>query len=135
MSVKRIYCQVYITEVLLDMIIEIILAIMAFIFLVIGIFLFKGKATWLIAGYNSLSEEEKNKYDKKAICKAAGFICFVCCVILCVIAYIAHKANSDMIDETSIITASVVLLAILIIAIITVGLHFTKRNRKKTERQ
>ena len=122
------------SEVLLDMITEIILAIMALLFLMAGILLFKGKASWLIAGYNSLSEEEKKKYDKKAICKAASFICFVCCVILCVITYIAHKANSDMIDETSMITVAVVLLAVLIIAIITVGLYVTKRN-KKNERQ
>lgn len=59
------------------MITEIILAIMALLFLMVGIFLFKGKAAWLIAGYNSLSEEEKKKYDKKAICKATSFICFV----------------------------------------------------------
>lgn len=116
------------------MITEIILAIMALLFLMVGIFLFKGKAAWLIAGYNSLSEEEKKKYDKKTICRTAGFICFVCFVTLCVITYIAHKANSDMIDETSMITVAVVLLAILIMAIITVGLYVTKRN-KKNERQ
>lgn len=45
MSAKRIYYQVFITEVLLDMITEIILAIMALLFLMVGIFLFKGKAT------------------------------------------------------------------------------------------
>lgn len=44
MSAKRIYYQVFITEVLLDMITEIILAIMALLFLMVGIFLFKGKA-------------------------------------------------------------------------------------------
>ena len=60
-SAKRIYYQVFITEVLLDMITEIILAIIALLFLMVGIFLFKGKAAWLIAGYNSLSEEEKRK--------------------------------------------------------------------------
>lgn len=134
MSAKQIYYQVFITEGLLDMITEIILAIMALLFLMAGILLFKGKASWLIAGYNSLSEEEKKKYDIKTICKAAGFICFVCCVILFVITYIAHKANSNMIDETSMITVAVVLLAVLIIAIITVGLYVTKRN-KKNERQ
>lgn len=41
------------------MITEIILAIMALLLLIAGILLFKGKAAWLIAGYNSLSEEEK----------------------------------------------------------------------------
>ena len=81
-----------------------------------------------------VKKNEKKKYDKKTICKAASFICFVCCVILCVITYIAHKANSDMIDETSMITVAVVLLSVLIIAIITVGLYVTKRN-KKNERQ
>lgn len=112
------------------MITEIILVIMAFLFFIVGILLFKGKAAWLIAGYNSLSEDERNKHDKKSICKSAGFICFVCCVILCVITYIAHKANSGMIDETSIITAAVVLLAVLIIAIITVGLYISKKRKQ-----
>ena len=42
------------------------------ILLVISIYLFSGKGGWLIAGYNTLSEEKKEKYNEKKLCRATG---------------------------------------------------------------
>lgn len=44
--------------------------------LILGIALLQGKGAWLIAGYNTLSDEEKAKYDEKALCKATGKMMF-----------------------------------------------------------
>src|SRR5690606_26373554 len=38
----------------------------------LGIALLQGKGAWLIAGYNTLSDEDKAKYDELALCKATG---------------------------------------------------------------
>lgn len=127
--VKNRYYQFFITEVLLSMIAEIILILMALLFLILAIFLFNGEGKWLIAGYNVLSEEKRKKYDTKSICKAAGFICIVCCVILCSIAYMAYRADSGMMSETDMIVPALVLLAILIVAIIVSSLYIGKKGK------
>lgn len=57
--------------------IEILYVVTAF-FLFLAIVFFFGKGSWLIAGYNTASEEEKSRYDVKKLCKVLsgcmGFI-------------------------------------------------------------
>lgn len=67
-----------------------ILIFVAFLFLVIGIFLFKGKGLWLIAGYNTLPKEEQDKYDKNKLSKSVGSICFLVSIINFILAYIIY---------------------------------------------
>jgi amino acid permease len=40
--------------------------------LILGFILRSGKGDWLISGYNTLSEKEKNQYDRVAVCKFTG---------------------------------------------------------------
>lgn len=42
------------------------------LFLILSVFLLMGKGGWLIAGYNTASEEEKRKYDEKKLCRSMG---------------------------------------------------------------
>ncbi|HLR67587.1 MAG TPA: DUF3784 domain-containing protein [Virgibacillus sp.] len=46
------------------------------LFIVLGIFLINGKGSFLIAGYNTMSREEKEKYDTVALCKFMGKMMF-----------------------------------------------------------
>lgn len=46
------------------------------LFIVMGIFLVNGKGSFLIAGYNTMSEDEKAKYDTIALCKFMGKMMF-----------------------------------------------------------
>lgn len=46
--------------------------ILAAIFFIMSILLICGKGSWLIAGYNTASKEEKEQYDKKKLCRAMG---------------------------------------------------------------
>ncbi|MDC1541996.1 DUF3784 domain-containing protein [Candidatus Pseudothioglobus singularis] len=46
-------------------------------FIVLGIILYNGKGAFLIAGYNTLPKEEKEKYDEKALCRFVGISMFV----------------------------------------------------------
>ena len=51
--------------------------ITAFIFLIMGICLICGKGTWMIAGYNTMSKEEKAKCDIKKISRAVGIFLLI----------------------------------------------------------
>lgn len=42
------------------------------LFLMMSIMFLQGKGAILIAGYNTMSEEEKSKFDEVALCKATG---------------------------------------------------------------
>ena len=44
----------------------------AALFAVLSILLLSGKGSWLIAGYNTASPEEKAKYDSKKLCRVMG---------------------------------------------------------------
>lgn len=55
----------------------IVAGILIVIFIIIGIFLMNGKGAFLIAGYNTMSEEEKVQYDTRALCKFMGKMMFV----------------------------------------------------------
>lgn len=46
------------------------------LFIVLGIILYSGKGSFLIAGFNMLPKEEKEKYDTVALCKFMGKMMF-----------------------------------------------------------
>ena len=48
--------------------------ILALLVLAASSFLLCRKGAWLVAGYNTLSQAEKKKYDKKKVCRAAGAV-------------------------------------------------------------
>lgn len=43
----------------------------------LGAVLYSGKGSFLIAGYNMMSEKEKAQYDEKKLCRAVGILLFV----------------------------------------------------------
>ncbi|MCR4944577.1 MAG: DUF3784 domain-containing protein [Clostridium sp.] len=47
------------------------------LFLILGIMLSRGKWSFLIAGFNVMSKEEKEKYDELALCKFMGKFMFI----------------------------------------------------------
>lgn len=51
--------------------------IMPVIFLMISIFLLMGKGSFLIAGYNTASADEKAKYNEKKLCRIVGLGFFI----------------------------------------------------------
>lgn len=46
--------------------------IIVILFLLIGIYMLTGRGGFLIAGYNTLPAEQKEKYDEKRLCRFAG---------------------------------------------------------------
>ena len=46
------------------------------LFFLLGLLFARGKGAGLIAGYNTMSAREKEKYDKKKLCKAMAKLMF-----------------------------------------------------------
>ena len=49
-----------------------LLYVMVALFAVLSILLLSGKCSWLIAGYNTASEKEKQAYNEKRLCRVVG---------------------------------------------------------------
>ncbi|KYN75947.1 hypothetical protein A0J52_16365 [Clostridium sporogenes] len=47
------------------------------LFILLGIILSMGKGSFLIAGFNTMSKEEKEEYDVVSLCKFMGKIMFI----------------------------------------------------------
>lgn len=45
---------------------------MIILFIVLGTYLMQGRGAFLIAGYNTMPQEEKDQYDTLALCKFMG---------------------------------------------------------------
>ena len=52
-------------------------AVMAALFVLLGIPFFRGKGAFLIAGYNTASAAEKARYGEKALCRFMGKLMFL----------------------------------------------------------
>lgn len=50
----------------------VIVLLITALFIILGVVFSLGKGAFLIAGYNTLSKEEKAKYDKNTLCKFMG---------------------------------------------------------------
>lgn len=112
------------------MVAEIIVLILALLFMVLSIFLFNGKGKWLIAGYNTASKEEQEKYDGKKIGKAAGFICLVCSVLLCITAYLGYRVDSGIMKEESMLPFALIYVIVILITIIAAIKYMNTKAKK-----
>jgi len=60
----------------------IVVGIIALPLFIMAIFLLNGKGSFLIAGFNTMSAEQKAAYDKKALCKAVGLLLLILTVLM-----------------------------------------------------
>ncbi len=54
------------------------LLVLVLLFLILGILFFCGKVGFLIAGWNTMSPEERARYDEKAVFRNMGALMFSC---------------------------------------------------------
>lgn len=91
----------------------------------LGIYLLQGKGGWLIAGYNTMSKEEKEKYDEPALCKATGKL------VLAIAFTIALITAGDLLRMQALTIAGVTAMVIFIafgLIYINTGEPFKKRE-------
>ncbi len=60
----------------------IIAYIMVAVFTILGIIFLLGKGSWLIAGYNTASAKEKEKYNEKKLCRSMGVMFLLLSIII-----------------------------------------------------
>jgi hypothetical protein len=65
------------------------------IFIVLGILIKYGKMYWLIAGYNTMPKEEKEKYDIKGIANLFGNVMFGMALII-ILGYLISKLTENL---------------------------------------
>lgn len=104
--------------------------VMTIIFLIIGIFLLQGKGSWLIAGYNTASPEEKAKYDKSKLCKVTAIICFVVAFLLCVMAYLGYKVETGKMAEDAMLPFALVFIAV-VVGTVIISILYVNKNCKR----
>lgn len=63
--------------------------LMVFLFILAGTMLSLGKWSFLIAGFNSMSKEEKENYDVLALCKFTGKFMFL--IAFCISLFILSE--------------------------------------------
>ena len=111
---------------MIHMLAEIIILVVALLFLIIGIFLFNGKGQWLIAGYNSLAPDERRNYDEKKLCKAVGVLCVICCLMLCILAYLGHAVDAGSINENYMAIFGLFFVVVIITTLVTISRYVNK---------
>lgn len=112
-------------------IVLIILWIVIVLFAIMGIALISGKGSWLVAGYNTMSKEEKANCDIKKISRAVGIFLLVVdmlMVILSVITQYAIKNNVDYIIDNVVWGFSFVVIVGCIILVIIIQ-KYDKNNK------
>ena len=96
----------------------------AMAFLILAIFLLKGKGAFLIAGYNTMSDTEKAKYDEIALCKFMGKVMYGISFSLLL------WALSDLLNIQVLFTIGLVLFLFLIVFVLVysnTGNRFKKK--------
>ncbi len=98
--------------------------------MIISVFLFFGKGKWLIAGYNTLSKEEQKKYDEKKLCKAVGSLCVVCCIMLCVMAYLGYRVDTGLMNENDMLPFGLLCAIVIMITLIIISRYINIKAKK-----
>lgn len=85
----------------------IIMYILAGLMFILSIMLLSGRGSWLIAGYNTMSKQEQNKYDRKKLTRATGMMLIITSIAMLALGF-------------SLINAIVFLIVIFVSVIITI---------------
>lgn len=108
------------------MIAEVIILIVAVLFLILSICLFNGKGKWFIAGYNTATNQEKKKINEKKMCRAVGFICLVTSCMLFIMAYMGYKVDSGALSENVMLPFGLIFAAVIIITLVLATRYMNK---------
>lgn len=80
----------------------------AIIFIVLGILIKYGKMYWLVAGYNTMPKEEKEKYNIKGIANLFGNVMFGMALIIILGCLIAKLTENQSIQSYSFWTSTII---------------------------
>ncbi len=104
--------------------------VLILMFLIMGIFFFFGKGSRLIAGYNTASKEEKEKYNEKKLCRAMSVFCFATAILTSYLTYFTYKVQIGIQTEDSLIPVVVIFIIGISICVITIMIYTNKYCKK-----
>lgn len=87
--------------------------ILAIVFLILGLVFLMGKGSNLIAGYNTMNQKQKNKYNEKRLNKTMAMLCFIITIIF-IICFFIKDINTVML----VLIPSIIIIVILAIIIV-----------------
>ena len=102
--------------------------------LVISIVLLCGRGSWLIAGYNTASEEERKKYDEKKLCRSMGVTLLVLALGMAGLIVVTFLVEFRKLWEETVLTNTAFLFgAVTIAAVIIEIIYGNTRCKRKTQ--
>lgn len=104
--------------------------VMAALMFAISITLLAGKGSWLIAGYNTASPEEKAKYDEKKICRAMGIFCLLLTLLLCAMAYLGYRVEAGLMAEQAMLPFAIFFILVVVLAVVATMFYTNRRCRR-----
>lgn len=108
----------------------IFILVLASIFMVMAIFLFLGKGSWMIAGFNTAPAEEKEKYDDKKLCKATGTVLLIVSLLLYIMAYLGYKVESEIMNENQMLPFAIIFIIVVFCAV-GFDIYYTNKKCRK----
>lgn len=105
----------------------VVLAIATFI---LSVLLFNGKASMLLAGYNTMSDKEKAQYDKKKLCRSSSIVTFIVSIMLFIMAFFGYRVESVQMDEKEMLPFAVIFI-IVILASVLFNIYYSNKKCKK----
>ncbi|MFT3951580.1 MAG: DUF3784 domain-containing protein [Oscillospiraceae bacterium] len=109
----------------------ILILVLAVVFSVLSVFQLMGKGIWLIAGYNTLSAEEKQQYDEKKLCRASGTLMAVISLMLYPFAWLMYRIDACKMSEASILPFVIVFSAVIVAGIIAEMWYVAKKCKRR----
>lgn len=100
------------------------------VLLLISVVLLQGKGSWLIAGYNTSSKEEKKKYNEKKLCQATGAMMLIIAVIFSILTFITYLVEVKSLMNEKILENTAILTCILTVAVVICGMIYTNKYCK-----
>ncbi|MCC0632966.1 DUF3784 domain-containing protein [Clostridioides sp. ZZV15-6388] len=105
----------------------VIIAIASFI---LSILLFNGKASMLLAGYNTMSDKEKARYDVKKLCRSSSIVTFIVSIMLFIMSFLGYRIESGQMDEKKMLPFAVIFI-IVILASVLFNIYYSNKKCKK----
>lgn len=101
--------------------------------LVISIVLLCGRGSWLIAGYNTASEEEKRQYDTKKLCRSMGLTMLVITFGMAGLIAVTYLVEFQKLWDEAVLSNTACLFGVVTIAAVIIEIIYGNTRCKKRE--
>ena len=87
---------------------------LVFILTVLTVIFWSGKGSWLIAGYNTMNDKEKQKTDRKKLCRVMAYCLGSVDILIIISLILGEEAMENLENIFSVIVICIVILTIVL---------------------